>query len=244
MIPHYAIGDVHGRLDLLNDLLGQIKRHAAFHNHADYKLVFLGDLVDRGPDSKGVIDRVMELEKQGNTIVLKGNHEDLMINAAPRPFVDEKPTLTEWRDTQDRMYWWTVNGGYETMESYGGECARVDPYTAYRQISREHLDWLKALPTFYETDTHYFVHAGVNPNKPLDQQNDNARMWIRDEWLYSSKDMGKHIVHGHTPKKDPELNTNRTNLDTGAVFYGTLTCGVFTQPGTATEVLQSRGKSG
>lgn len=230
---YYAVGDIHGRLDLLNRLIPRIEMHAASHNATPIP-VFLGDYVDRGPDSKGVIDRIIELQTTHSAIALKGNHEDLMQNADPK-FAPhrlrglEKPTLSEWREMEERMYWWTMNGGYQTMASYGVEigAAKANPFEAYKSVDQSHLDWIRSLPTFHETENHYFVHAGVNPYKSLADQNDNSRMWIRGEWLNSNVDMGKHVVHGHTPVDDADVHPNRTNLDTGAVYGGALSCGVF-----------------
>ncbi len=233
----YAIGDVHGKLELLKSLLTKIDLHA---QGREYELVFLGDLVDRGEDSKGVVQLVIDLCAAGRAVAVKGNHEDLMLGADPGP-MKEKPSVSEWRDMDDRMGWWLQNGGIQTLESYGVYDAYVNAFQGYREIDKAHLDWMRALPTFYETDTHYFVHAGVNPHKDLDLQNDNARLWIREEWLNSDKDMGKHVVHGHTPRSaNPELRPNRTNLDTGAFYYGVLTAGVFlpTDVGSPSETIQ------
>lgn len=245
MTKHYfAFGDIHGRLDLLKGLMARVRQHIAFNQLTDYEFVFLGDYVDRGPDSKGVIEYLMAHEKSDPTKCLKGNHEDLMVDADPGPGID-KPTLDEWRAMEDRMGWWTMNGGVQTLNSYGVQDAYANAYAGYRQIDKEHLAWMKALPTFYETDTHYFVHAGVNPHKGLDDQFDHTRMWIREEWLQSNKDMGKHVVHGHTPRSaKPELRPFRTNLDTGAYSTDTLTCGVFNSlQGEPIEVIQYHEKS-
>ena len=240
----FAFGDIHGRLDLLQSLMRQVREYIASHNITDYEFVFLGDYVDRGPDSKGVIDYLMALEKSDPVVCLKGNHEDLMVNADPGPGL-EKPTVQEWRDMEDRMGWWLQNGGIQTLNSYGIADAYVNAYQGYRKIDKAHLAWMKALPTWYETENHYFVHAGVNPHKPLNEQNDNARMWIRQEWLNSGKNMGKFVVHGHTPEREADVLLHRANLDTGAFYYGTFTCGVFrSDQRPPIELLQSKGKSG
>lgn len=202
----YAIGDIHGRLDLLEraadaimaDLDGRVGR-----------VICLGDYVDRGPDSKGVIEFLMRAQRDGSVTCLKGNHEDMMLQAL---------------DNAGLVGWWEGNGGEATMASYGGG------------VPQEHLDWMRALPTVTEAAGRLFVHAGFFPGIPLDDQDDDAVLWIRDRFLLAEKDFAgwPHIVHGHTPihpwKEDPakpELLNWRTNLDTAAFHTGVLTVGVF-----------------
>jgi serine/threonine protein phosphatase 1 len=224
----YAVGDIHGRLDLLQQLLQLIRLDAA---GKPYKLVFLGDYVDRGPDSKGVINELMGLD---NTICLMGNHEKMMLDA-DGPFYVET------------MWHWCTNGGHDTLESYGAP--KYD--TAYPPSTRDlmdaynkyvdpvHLAWMDELPLFYETDTHFFVHAGVWPGDPLDRQKEQNMLWIRNAFLYQEHDYGKHIVHGHTPRRIADLHSWRTGLDTGAYYYGVLTAGRFDQPGGPSAIIQT-----
>jgi len=201
----YAIGDVHGCHDLLLDLLDGIAKHAAGRPH---KLVFLGDYIDRGPDSAAVVHTVRTLQQSspGSVICLLGNHEAMLLNAVTDPRVFDL---------------WLRNGGDTALASFGAKSAR--------DLPEDVVGWLKSLPTFYETGRHYFVHAGVNPAKPLARQEDRDRLWIREPFLGSSHDFGKHIVHGHTPLQSgvPDEQPYRTNLDTGAAYGGALTAGVF-----------------
>jgi serine/threonine protein phosphatase 1 len=206
VVRHYAIGDVHGRFDLLVRALAAI----GDLEPQDARLVLLGDYVDRGPQSREVVDRLIGLSKSDRVTCLRGNHEEMMVRALEG---DPQGALT-----------WLSNGGGETLASYEGE------------VPPEHLDWMRRLPVSYETQHHFFVHAGVRPGVPLDRQAPEEMVWIRGRFLDSDEDFGKHVVHGHTPDLEPELRPNRTNLDTGAFRTGTLTVGVFDGPGGPTEV--------
>ena len=210
VVRHYAIGDVHGRFDLLGRALEAIGDLEA----QDARLVLLGDYVDRGPQSREVVDKLIELSASDRVVCLRGNHEELMVDGLAG---DPDETLT-----------WLLNGGQTTVESYGGE------------IPLAHLDWMRALPVSYETDHHFFVHAGVRPGVPLDAQDSRDMVWIRGPFLDSDEDFGKHVVHGHSPDVEPELRPNRTNLDTGAYDTGTLTVGVFDGPGGPAEIWEVR----
>jgi serine/threonine protein phosphatase 1 len=208
----YAIGDIHGCLRQLNEILARIEA-----GNPSGTVIFLGDYVDRGPDSKGVIDRI----KAGPTndgwtwVVLKGNHEDMMSS-----------TLRSGRD----IPWWLGNGGKETLLSYGGA------------VPGNILDWADALPMIH-TDRHrIFVHAGVNEEIGLDNQTENDLLWSRKPSDYSGQYWGKHLCHGHTPARDnPRTVGNRTNVDSGCVFWGKLTCAVFddSKPGGPIEFIHS-----
>jgi serine/threonine protein phosphatase 1 len=217
----YAIGDIHGRLDLLQQARAAIGAHAG---EASHKVICLGDYVDRGPDSKGVVETLMALTAESSWICLKGNHEDLMIKALHT-------------DRHGGLRPWIANGGDETLNSYGARWA----------IPFAHLDWLEALPLFHRDTHRLFVHAGVAPGVPLEDQDPEALLWIRDAFLAAPAEaLPCHVVHGHTPrwrlKPDlarPELLPHRTNLDTGAVWTGILSVGVFEdgRPGGPIEVL-------
>jgi serine/threonine protein phosphatase 1 len=201
----YAIGDVHGCHHLLLKLLQGIARHAAGRPH---RLVFLGDYIDRGPDSAAVVATVRELEERSPATVtcLMGNHEAMMLTAAADP---------------SAVPWWLANGGYATLRSFGA--ANVG------ELPAEVLDWASRLPTSWEDDRRCFVHAGLDPRRPLADQDDFDRLWIREPFLSADHDFGKHVVHGHTPlaTASPDERRHRTNLDTAAVFGGALTAGVF-----------------
>lgn len=212
---HYAIGDIHGRFDLLQALLVRIERHAA-EAEAEKTLVYLGDYVDRGPQSADVIDLIMggPPDGIGRQICLLGNHEDLMLRAL---------------DGKDRFGDWYRNGGRETERSYKSDFARL----------KRHEQWLRKRPTFLHESGFYFVHAGVAPGRPLDQQRRVHQLWIRNRFLWSRRNHGAVIVHGHTVVgKRPIVRRNRISIDTGAYRTGVLTCAVLHQ-GVEPEFLQT-----
>lgn len=206
-MKYFAIGDVHGRFDLLTTALEAIGDLEA----QDARLVFLGDYVDRGPQSREVVERLIELSKNDRVICLRGNHEEMMV-------------LGTRGDDIFRAEHWYRNGGEATAQSYRDE------------YPQEHLDWMAALPVSHETPWHFFVHAGIRPGVPLDRQIAAEMLWIRGVFLDDPRDHGLHIVHGHTPRQAPELLHNRTNLDTGAYASGNLTIGVFEGAGGPSEV--------
>lgn len=199
----FAIGDVHGCLHKLSPLLDRCRHYAG---ERPTRFVFLGDYVDRGPDSRGVIEAVRALERSGPEVIcLRGNHEVLML-AAYHAY---------------EILPWMLNGAMATLESYGvREPAALPP---------DHIEWLDSLPYRFDDGSRYFVHAGVNPLLPLDQQAEHDLVWIREPFLQSEQSFGRLIVHGHTPVAAgvPDLRPNRLNLDTGAVLGGPLTAAVF-----------------
>jgi serine/threonine protein phosphatase 1 len=199
----YAIGDIHGSLDKLRSLLTRCEEHAAGRPRT---LVFLGDYIDRGPESCGVVDCLRTLSRRGSVVALKGNHEDMALSVI---------------DGDSSAPWWLTQGGMATLESYGIVMAS--------EIPPAHVDWLRALRLSYDDGRRFFVHAGVNPGLPLDAQTVEDLLWIREPFLSDRRDYGRLIVHGHTPLATglPELRGNRLNLDTAAVFGGPLTAAVF-----------------
>lgn len=211
----YAVGDVHGRLDLLRTAANAIAEHA---DGASFRLVLLGDYVDRGPDARGVIDFLMELQNRWSVVCLKGNHEDLMSRAISEP-------------GGSAMSRWLEYGGDATLLSYGVKPGD-DPRNA---IPREHLQWISALPRTTGDDHRIYVHAGLMPRMPAHRQKDETCLWIRERFLNARpNDFEAHIVHGHTPlwegkldPAEPELLNHRTNLDTAAFATGVLIVGVF-----------------
>jgi serine/threonine protein phosphatase 1 len=202
----YAIGDIHGCLDLLTRLLRDIREHAG---ERDHRLVFLGDYIDRGPDSAGVLDHVRDLQarRPERVICLKGNHEDMMLQAVDDP---------------RRAFNWTANGGDAALASFGAR--------SLGDIPEDIIRWVAALPTSFEDERRFFVHAGLQPGVPLSAQREADKLWIREPFLGMDHDFGRHVVHGHTPLVSgrPDVRRFRTNLDTAAVFGGALTAGVFT----------------
>jgi serine/threonine protein phosphatase 1 len=202
----YAIGDIHGRHDLLQMLLRRIGEHAEGRRHT---LVFLGDYIDRGPNSAEVVDTVRSLQARSEreVVCLKGNHEAMLLEVIGRP---------------DLVPWWLDNGGDATLDSFGA--------ASTRGIPADILDWLGSLPTSHEDEQRYYVHAGLMPGWRFKDQTEKNKIWIREPFLGMDYDFGKHVVHGHTPLPSarPEVRPFRTNLDTGAVFGGALTAGIFT----------------
>jgi len=211
----YAIGDIHGRSDLLDRLMGHIRRDAAgFSGTAT--LIFIGDYVDRGHDSKGVIDILLETRTEFAVRFLRGNHDQAMLN-----FLFDPGTYAGWRNI----------GGADTLLSYGVKPPDSDKPAALRgardglarAVPGAHMSVLNALEMSVEVGDYYFVHAGVRPGVPLDGQSAMDQMWIRDEFLNSDADFGKVVVHGHSPIRHPVRKPNRVSIDTGAYSSGKLT---------------------
>ncbi|MBM6592887.1 metallophosphoesterase family protein [Microvirga pudoricolor] len=201
----YAIGDIHGRHDLLVRLLSDIAAHADGRNH---RVICLGDYIDRGPDSAGVLGTLMTLQssRPGEVVCLMGNHEAMLLEA-----------MSDLRAAT----LWIMNGGDATLASYGVSSPQAVPTAV--------TEWLATLPAAFQDNRHYFVHAGFRPGRRIDKQSRTDMLWIREAFLDRDYDFGKHVAHGHTPSADfrPDNRPFRTNLDTGAVFGGPLTAGIF-----------------
>lgn len=218
----YAIGDIHGRLDLLDRAIDAIDRDVKEQGGAALT-VTLGDYVDRGPASCGVLDRLSINPFPTPYIALKGNHE-LMLEA----FIADPTLGPQLRDS----------GGLETLHSYGIPTGRFMFGRNYAAAASElrkaiapHVAFLQSLKTSYSHGKYFLCHAGVRPGIALDRQDDHDLMWIRAEFLDSDMDFGKIVVHGHTPVKRPEVKANRINIDTGAFATGRLTCVVLDDGG-------------
>lgn len=210
----YAIGDVHGRHDLLASLLDKIASDSAGSNA---QIVFLGDYIDRGADSRAVLDTLIDGIETKGWVCLKGNHEAMLLGVIDR--------TSEW-DV------WLSNGGVETLFSYGvstrdfaGEARREGLHDALASaIPSSHIAFMRQLGMSLEIGDYFFCHAGIRPGVPLDRQSPDDMMWIRDLFLDSKADHGKRIVHGHTPVMEPEILPNRINVDTGAYLTNRLSC--------------------
>jgi serine/threonine protein phosphatase 1 len=229
----YAIGDVHGRLDLLSAAVEMISAHVG---DGAFRVVFLGDYVDRGPDSRGVIDFLIELQRRWPIVCLKGNHEELMLLAVTRP-------------DPARLRRWLEYGGDATLRSYA-----LSPEADLAEgIPKEHLRWIAGLPMTTGDGHRIYVHAGLAPGAPVHRQKEQSCLWIRERFLRAkAKDFEMHVVHGHTPvwkgKPDPsapELLAHRTNIDTGAFATGVLTVAVFDSrtPGGPIDLLKVKGEA-
>jgi len=215
----YAIGDIHGRLDLLDTLIGKISADRAAHPAARNKLIFLGDYVDRGNQSRELLDLLSRGPIDGfETIYLRGNHEDYLLR-----FLEDASDAASW------LYF----GGANTLISYGVPASplQTDPdrLIAIQQKFRNvlparHLAFLRGLEISHVAGDYFFVHAGIRPGIPLDEQSPDDLLWIRDEFLTSNANHGRVVVHGHSVRKRPELLANRIGIDTGAYDTGILTC--------------------
>jgi serine/threonine protein phosphatase 1 len=213
----YAIGDIHGRIDLLDEALAKIDAHKASQPCSDCAVVFLGDYVDRGPASRDVLDRVIACVHTQQTVPLKGNHEAYL-----HEFLNDPSILTDWRQY----------GGLQTLISYGLKPSLNPTAEEQSELSRElatvlprtHKVLLQHLPTSFYCGDFFFAHAGVRPGVPLAAQKEQDLLWIREDFLLCEDDFGKVVVHGHTPVRDAEIHRNRINIDTGAYATGRLTC--------------------
>ena len=229
----YAIGDIHGFTDLLDRMVGRIEADLA-HRRPDQALaVFLGDYIDRGPDSAGVIDRLVRRDVPIPFETLRGNHEDLMLKALADP-----GAMADWYGT----------GAAETLRSYGVDPDRPGPGPGkglgrlrkqlLDRLPAAHRDFLERTRLSYGAGDYAFVHAGARPGIPLDRQDPADLMWIRQECYGSTYDFGKVLVHGHTPRRRPENHARRINVDTGAFKWGVLSCAVL--EGTTRRFLSTR----
>jgi len=213
----YAIGDVHGRLDLFETLVGRVREDAA---GGAAEIVLLGDYVDRGPDSAGLVERlVAPAPAWARWTMLRGNHEQAMLDAAGDG-PDARRVLRVWLD----------NGGRETLRSYGTSAvvAYSDDLDVLdrelrARVPARHLDFLRRLPLSHRVGDYLFVHAGIRPGVALAAQEDRDLLWIREDFLDSRDDHGFVVVHGHSITRDVAERDNRIGIDTGAYATGRLT---------------------
>lgn len=190
----YVIGDIHGCLDSLKKLIETLPL-----NHND-RLIFLGDYIDRGPDSKGVIDFLINLSKEYECIFIRGNHEQMLLDSLDRGIISQI---------------WSLNGGISTLRSYGGPL----------KIPDDHIDFFLSTRYCYIIEDKFFVHAGIKPNVPLKEQNLEDFLWIRDEFIFSENPLpGFRIFFGHTPFEEPLILRDKVGIDTGCVYGGKLSC--------------------
>jgi serine/threonine protein phosphatase 1 len=213
------VGDIHGCLGPLRALHQLIRDDAADHPASRKLVIYLGDYIDRGMDSRGVVDLLLQQPLTGfEPVYLKGNHEDALLR-----FLEGEAIGPEW----------ISYGGDATLLSYGvrppglGADAR-ESQRARRELAKklptEHIDFLRRLALVHTEGDYLFVHAGLRPGIALDRQSAADMLWIRDEFLRTQADFGKMVVHGHSITEAPEMRHNRIGIDTGAFASGHLTC--------------------
>jgi serine/threonine protein phosphatase 1 len=214
----YAVGDVHGRLDLLQQLLRQLEADVGSRGARSTRLILLGDLIDRGPHSRQVLElvRLMQMHNRGRVVVLCGNHEEMLLASA------------DGHAEAQRL--WLECGGDATLRSYG-----LDPlgfmslspekrgFTLQKEIGADMMDWLGSLPLSWRNGDYFFCHAGVRPGVRLENQRRQDLLWIRREFLDSQRHHGAVVVHGHCETSEVEVRKNRISVDTGAYRSGELT---------------------
>jgi serine/threonine protein phosphatase 1 len=199
----YAIGDIHGHLDSLERLMEKIKPDLEKD-----QLVFMGDYIDRGPHSKGVVDYVLRLRNTApphNVVCLKGNHEAMFLN------------FLQGEDMELFLF----NGGLSTIKDYWGR--------RWKDLEKlvlppDHDKFFRELKLYYETPDYIFVHGGLKPGVPLKEQDEEDLLWIRGEFITAMDDFGRKVVFGHTPFRQPLVLPNKIGIDTGAVYGNFLTC--------------------
>lgn len=198
-----VVGDIHGCYNELKALIEDLEVSGEYNKDTD-KLVFLGDYIDRGKDSRLVIEFIRNLQKNNkNIIALMGNHEDMLLNY--------------YRGIDN---WWTFNGYNDTLNSYKG----------YEEQLKDDIKWIRMLPLYHEDNYFVYVHAGVDVNKPLEEQDKRTLLWTREPFIYAEKEYHKRVIFGHTPTINliEEYNpvctiTNNIDIDTGCVYGGNLT---------------------
>jgi serine/threonine protein phosphatase 1 len=196
----FAIGDIHGCYDPLVRLLGRIPI-----DWSRDRLVFMGDYIDRGPQSFEVIEHLIEVQKRHpETVFLKGNHEQM---------------LADYLSGKDRMTY-LYNGGQQTLDSYLRNASAPGRYP----IPEAHLRFFESLQLMFESENYIFVHAGLRKGLPLERQRPEDLLWIRENFVDTRHSFGKRVVFGHTPFDEPRVESNKIGIDTGAVYGNKLTC--------------------
>jgi len=227
---YYAIGDIHGRLDLYEALIGAIEAEIAGAPDLDHRIVLLGDLVDRGADSAGVVERTRAWQQRRNVRVLAGNHEEMFLAAFEKP---------------EALRHFLKHGGHETLLSYGfssrqlAEMEIEEIFAALPQvIPQDTRDYIAGFETMIRAGDYVFVHAGIDPSRPLAEQTRGDLLWIRERFLSHEGPLEKVVVHGHTIFSHVRDCGNRIGIDTGAFRSGVLTALVL--EGDQRRILQAR----
>lgn len=211
----YAIGDIHGRRDLFDQLVQAIEEDDRIRGNAQTTIILLGDLVDRGPDSSGVIAAARDLQARRNTRIITGNHEEMFLESL---------------ESIDMLRHFLRFGGRETMLSYPVDRALDDSWTmeqtqdAMREaVPSADIEFLQGFEDRIEIGDYLFVHAGIRPGVPISDQHLRDLRWIREPFLSNEEEHGWCVVHGHTITASPEVRPNRIGIDTGAYYSGRLT---------------------
>lgn len=212
----YAVGDIHGCWNETRALLNLIKRDNEYRDKCRTHIIFLGDIIDRGPDSKRVIELLMEFPiPYADPLFIKGNHEEIVVRA----LTNEPNLLPRWLEY----------GGYECAASYGVSKAELEgrdfiaiQHMLRSAIPKQHLQFLHGFVDYVKFGDYLFTHAGIMPGVPLSKQTSRSLRWIREPFLSSERDHGLVIVHGHTISDDVVCKPNRIGLDTGAYKTGRL----------------------
>jgi len=211
----YAVGDIHGRADLFDDLITRIETDDAARGKARTTIVLLGDLIDRGPESAKVVARARDLTRRRQVRIIQGNHEEMLLVS---------------RESVDSLRGFLRFGGRETILSYGVDARTLDAADVEQvqammneAIPAEDFTFMAGFEKMVRIGDYLFVHAGVRPDRSLDNQLGQDCRWIREPFLSHRGDYGAFVVHGHTITEQPDLCVNRIGIDTGAFVHGTLT---------------------
>lgn len=210
-----VIGDIHGYVDPIKQLFEMVGWHVGAK---EFRRVFLGDYIDRGPHSKQVIDFLIETQRPQD-VFLMGNHEDMFLHN----FHWYGRGLDDFQRAQHKDAFFR-NGGYQTMQSYGWT-----PDHEEVSFPRDHITFFQNLKLSWEDERRFYCHAGIDPGRSLEDQRAADLMWIRDKFLMCKFPFEKYIVHGHTPKLTgrPDILSNRCNMDTGGCFEGVFSAAIF-----------------
>ena len=208
----FVIGDIHGCLRKLEQLFEKIDPRPG-----QDQLVFLGDYVDRGEDSRGVVEYLLQLKKlYSNTVFLMGNHEKMFMDFLSG--VEQDLFLCNGGDSTLRSYLGRMDNLWDSMKGFS------DEKLLERLVPEDHRDFLSELSLYFETGGYIMVHAGLRYGIPLENQSPDDLVWIRGEFVFSEEDFGKRVIFGHTPFMRPLVLPNKIGIDTGAVYGNTLTC--------------------
>ncbi len=231
---YYAIGDIHGRLDLYEALIAAIEAEIAAAPEFDHRIIVLGDLVDRGPDSAGVVDRTRVWQQTRNVRVLAGNHEEMFLSAFEKP---------------EALRHFLKHGGRETVISYGLSAKQLASLSLEeifehlpRVVPQSTRDYMAGFEPMIRAGDYVFVHAGIDPARPLGEQKRSDLLWIRERFLTHEGPLEKVVVHGHTIFSHVMDCGNRIGIDTGAFRSGVLTALVL--EGDQRRILQARIEDG